>query len=326
MSSAAELDYVLAGCADDVREDGRSCLDVRHFCLELDILPQVGGSCRLRSPGTELVVGVVAVLAEPDASFGSQDAGRILVSVGINGPGDVVAANLPEYENAAKLLEEKRLWLESALSKLYSFASVPDALRTLCIVPGRQCWELRIHVQVLRADGCPLDAASLAIRGALHATRVPHVVEVDTASADQTVDGKKPTTNVAGQAPLDLDLDETLDDSTPFNAASLPLFVTLCDLGGKLVADCNAKERRACGATLSLALDSNGSATAVVGGGSYGLHFAAAGNALAAARAMCSELHEAAGRAVRDAALSVEQRHGGTAYAEFNAGFAGLLT
>ena len=174
-------------------------------------------------------------------------------------------------------------------------------------------------MQVLRADGCPLDAASLAIRGALHATRVPHVVEVDTASADQTVDGKKPTTNVAGQAPLDLDLDETLDDSTPFNAASLPLFVTLCDLGGKLVADCNAKERR------HVALRSPSHSILMV---AQRLSWAVAamdctlpqrGTRLRP-RAMCSELHEAAGRAVRDAALSAEQRHGGTAYAEFNAG------
>ena len=159
--------------------------------------------------------------------FGSQDAGRILVSVGINGPG-MLWRQICRYENAAKLLE-KRLW-QIALSKLYSFASVPDALRTLCMVlaGGVGYAHPRTSVALTAAHSTQLHSLFVAL-----CTPRVHTVEVDTASADQTVDGKKPTTNVAGQAPLDLDLDETLDDSTPFNAASLPLFVTLCDLGGK---------------------------------------------------------------------------------------------
>ena len=333
MSSSAEMEYTLAGCAADVREDGRSCLDVRHMCLELDVLPQASGSSRLVVGGgsfsTELLVGVVAVLAEPDPATGPPNAGRIAVSVGINGPGDAIAAGLPEYDGAAIAADDKRLWLEAALSRLYTYASIPVALRTLCISPGRQCWELRVHVQILRTDGCPLDAASLAVRAALHATRVPRVMEIDAAAAaaGEATGGKRSKHESAGAGTqLDLDLDETLDDSTPFDASSASLYVTLCDMGGRFVADCTGKERRACGSAFSLALDADGSVTALVGGGGYGLHLEAMGHAIAAARSLGSELHIAAAGAVSAAAADAERREAGTAGATANAGYSGLLT
>ena len=67
-----------------LREDGRSNLDYRHISLEVGVLPQASGSARVRMGGTEVLCGVVAVLAEPQAS--APDAGRIVVAVGC-GPG-----------------------------------------------------------------------------------------------------------------------------------------------------------------------------------------------------------------------------------------------
>ena len=150
--SVFEAEYTLHGVEQDIREDGRGRLDWRNLTVELGLLPQTSGSARLSSgaSGVEVLVGVVAALSEPHEAH--PDLGLITVGVSC-GPGDAAAALIPDYTAASFTLDEKRLWIEEALCALYGPRSVPEVLRTLCIVPGRQCWELRVHVQLLRADG-----------------------------------------------------------------------------------------------------------------------------------------------------------------------------
>ena len=336
--SAGEIAYTLQGAAADMREDGRARLDFRHLSLEVGLLPQTSGSARLRIGGTEVLVGVVAVLAEPPAT--TPDMGRLVVAVGCGPGGDAaVAAGLPEYTSTGggslgssstassqaqhSLLEDKRVWLEGALAQLYGPTTMGGPLRALCIAPGRQCWELRVHVQLIRADGCPLDAASLAIRAALHATRVPRVAVAATASeaASEATSGQQQPAQP--QQALDLDLDESLDESLPFDAAAVPVYVTLASLGGHLVADCTAKERKAAGAALSLALDADGQVAALCGGGGYGLHLAAVATAMALAQQLCSALHAAAAVAIKQACDVAEMRATGGAAGVMDGGFAG---
>ena len=147
---------------------------------------------------------------------------------------------------------------------------------------------MKAHVQLIRADGCPLDAAALALRAALHDTRVPKVA---VAASSSSSGGGAPAENGAPPASaggrLDLDLDETLDDSVPFDAAALPLYITLCHLGGHLLADCSAKERKAAGSALSLALNADGSVVGLLGGGGFGLHMSSLAAAMTASRALC---------------------------------------
>ena len=286
MLSIAELEYILQGAAADAREDGRGLLDVRDMVLELNVLPQASGSSRLRTRGgPEVIVGVVAVLSEPDPA--TRDSGRVTISVDVGGHDNWLSV-LPEYEGTSVHDDEKRLWLEGALSRLYAAHSLPTALRKLCIAPERRCWELKVRVQVMCFDGCPLDAASLAMRAALLATRVPKVTNVGSGSLTQgtMIAAAGDASNVA---PVDLDVNETLDDLTLFDAAALPLYVTLCNLDGRLVADCTAKERRAAGSAISLALDASGDVTALLGGGSYGSHFGEVGSAMVVARALGAE-------------------------------------
>ena len=255
-------------------------------------------------------MGIVAALAKPDLQH--PEMGRISVTIGC-GPGDAVYAGLPEYEAIAQGTlepESKRLWLENALRQLYGPASVPDALRTLCIVPGRQCWELKAHVQLLRADGCPLDAAALALRAALLHTRVPRVNVTIDGAADGGTDGADASNAAPAGGRLDLDLDETLDDSVLFDARSMPLYVTLCDVGGQLVADCTAKERRAAGSASSLALTADGRIASLCGGGGFGMHLLALDAAMQASRALAAELHAASEAAVNEAAEAADRRGG----------------
>jgi len=303
--SAAEITYLLEGVALDMREDGRARLDFNHLSLEVGLLPQTSGSARLRTGGMDLLVGVVAVLAEPDPAL--PDLGRIVISVSC-GPGDAVAAGLPDYATDAMARDDKVLWIERSLAQLYSHQTVPDGLRTLCIAAGRQCWELRVHVQLLRADGCPLDAAALAVRAALHDTHVPHVA-VGEGQEDENANGSSGGT-AARAATLDLDLDESLDESTPFAAEGMPLYVTLATLDGHLVADCTAKERRAAGSAVSLALDGTGKVCAICAGGGFGLQLGTLSTAMQVAQQLGGELHRAARDAIHEAARAAEARGG----------------
>ena len=282
MASVAEQAYTLEGVADGVRDDGRGCLDFRHLSLETGLFPQTCGSARLQVGGTDVLVAVSAELGKPHPDTPAM--GAVLVSVDC-GPGDV-AASLPEYV-AGGFADDKLQWLEAALAPLYCATSIPAALRTLCILEGAQCWQLRVHVQLLRCDGCPLDAIAIAVRAALGDTRVPKI------SVVKSDEGRIETAASGSAAPLDLDLDESLDESTPFDAVSLPLYITLVTIGGVTVADCTAAERCAAGSSLSLALDGEGRMCSLRAGGGYGLHVQRLAEMTSTARQLCQELQRA---------------------------------
>jgi exosome complex component RRP42 len=289
MSSSAELAYTLEGAAHDFRDDGRSRLDFRAVSIELGVFPQASGSARVTLGATDILIGVVAELSTPDAL--APDAGRILMSVS-GGPAEL---GLPDYGCADRLG-----WLESSLAALYSPRSIAAALRPLCIVKGSQCWQLRVHAQLLHVDGCPLDALALGVRAALHSTQVPRMGTLP----DSLGVGVSPELAAAGNGSggkgvreqMDLDLDESLDESTPFDASSLPLFVTVASLGGHLVADCSAAERRASGFALSLGLSAGGEVCAVRAGGLFGLNLLPVADMLQTARLLCGGLLDAAAR------------------------------
>ena len=286
---AAEKAYALEGCADDLRTDGRSRLDYRPLSVELGLFAQAGGSARVRMGGADVIVGVTAELSEPDAA--TPEEGRILVSVDYSRGGGAVAG-LPDYGGAHS--DDALLWLEAALQPIYAHESVAETLRSLCIVAGAQCWQLRVHAQLVGCDGCPLDAISLGVKAALHNTRVPKAV---VASGDG---------GAAGGAQLDLDLDESLDESVAFDAAALPLYVTLATLGEHAVADCTVTERRAAGSALSLALDPQGRVCAVRGGGGFGINLAQLADAMQTARYLATGLLKAAQAAIEEAAQQAE--------------------
>jgi exosome complex component RRP42 len=298
MPSSAEIVYTLQGVADDLREDGRGRLDFRHLSLEIGLFPQANGSARLCTGGADVLVGVSAVLSVPKPS--APDLGKITISVSC-GPGDAAARALPEYVAGAGV-DDKRVWLEGALAQLYGRQSATGALRTLCIVPSLQCWDLQVHVQLLRSDGCPLDAAALAVRAALHDTRGPNV------GVRGSSGGGAGATATA--ATLELELDESLDEAVPFPAASLPIYVTLATIDGHLVADCTAKERSAAGSAVSVGLDGEGHVCALRAGGGYGVHLAALASAVHAAKGLCEQLHVASRVAVDEAAARARERGG----------------
>ena len=179
----------------------------------------------------------------------------------------------------------------------------------LTLLHSRYAFAARTHF----AHRLILSLRTRQVRAALHATRVPKV-SVSSTSTDGVdgADGSGSGGSGGGGnlAPLDLDLDESLDDSTPFEAAGLPLYLTLASLGGVFVADCTAKERRAAGSTLSLALDGQGNVCALTAGGGFGLHLAAHSSAMVEATKLGMQLHAAATAAIAEAEEAAERRGG----------------
>ena len=150
-----------------------------------------------------------------------------------------------------------------------------------------------MHAQLLRCDGCPLDALALATHAALRCTRIPKL-EV-TAATEQPAGSAAPK--------YDLDLDESLDESVAFDCSALPTYVTLATVGGLLVADCTSAERRAAGSALSLALNPRGEVCAVrMAGGGFGVHLLSLADMMQTARHLCAGLNEAAAAAIGSAA------------------------
>ena len=299
MSSAAEQAYTLQGIVENFRDDGRGRLDFRHMTLEVGLFPQAGGSARLQLGATDVMAAVTVELAAPEMEH--MDEGRIRISVSC-GPGAVASA-LPDYAASGSSSEDRILWLEAALEPLYSHVNIPEALRALCFLPGEQCWQLRVHAQLLRCDGCPLDAIAIAIAAALRNTRVPKMTAVD-----DDGDGPAPKKAKEGGGQHALDLDESLDDSLPFDCSRLPLYVTLSSLGSHAVADCTAGERAAAGSSLSLALDPTGRVCAIRAGGGFGLHLQIAGGMMQSAANLCAQLHLAAAEAFSGALRELDAR------------------
>ena len=273
-----------------------------EMCIrDRGVLPQASGSAMLSLGATRLLIGVVAELGVPDQAV--PDAGRILISVGC-GPGEVA---LPEYGS-----DEPLTWLETSLTSLYSHRAVAQALKPLCIVEGAQCWQLRVHVQILQADGCPLDAMSLGVRAALHGTQVPRMT-----AAPPGDDGDR-SSNMSATAAMegggkgstqhDLDLDESLDESVPFDASSIPIFVTVATLSEHIVVDCTAAERRAAGCAISLGMSSDGQTCAMRLAGVYGVNLALMADMLQTARLLGLAMLEKASLAIEMAAEHAQVR------------------
>jgi exosome complex component RRP42 len=63
--SSAERQFLIDGVELNVRNDGRSRLDFRHFTIETGIIATANGSARLKLDNTDVMVGVRVDLAEP---------------------------------------------------------------------------------------------------------------------------------------------------------------------------------------------------------------------------------------------------------------------
>ncbi len=274
--------YVVGGVEADLREDGRRRLDLSNLYLETGLIPHAAHSARLALGRTDVLAAVLPELIDAPT-------GAIAVNVSI--AADIT--HVPPYAS----LDAAVAQLEAALNALYAPSCIADALAPLTIASSAQCWQLRVHAQLLRCGGCPLDAISLAVRAALHGALVPKIVAAP-----------PPQEGAAAASQLDLDIEESMDESTPFDASSAPIFVTLVTIGAHFVADCTAAEWAAAGSSLSVAVNPRGDVCAIRGGGGCGLHVSRFADMVQSARFLGGGLLEAADKLATRAADDAEAR------------------
>lgn len=108
-----------------------------------------------------------------------------------------------------KSTQERNNLLATSLNRIFS--KVFD-LKQLCIVKGKHCWALFVDVLILESDGNTLDAAVIAARAALSATKLPGVSVEEDAESES------------------LELSSDPNDSKSLNCQNLPLVITLCQI------------------------------------------------------------------------------------------------
>jgi len=241
--SEAERTFILHGVQDDVREDGRGCEDYRHMELETDIVSNTSGSARCRLANTDVLVGVKAEMGEPLVDRPSE--GRLEFFV------DCSANATPKFEGRGG--EELATQISNMLSRAYTSSSCLD-LRSLCVMPGEQCWILYVDILLLECGGNLFDAASIAARAALFNTKIPRV---------------SMTTGEKGEKELEISDDPY--DCCRVDVTNVPCIVTLNKIGHSHVIDASMSEEACSIARLQVGVTESGSITGIIKEGSGSL-------------------------------------------------------
>ncbi|XP_020798369.1 exosome complex exonuclease RRP42-like [Drosophila serrata] len=212
--SEAEKTFILHGVEEDFRCDGRSRRDYRPMELETGLVSNASGSARLRLANTDILVGVKTEIDVPDPL--TPDFGKLEFFV------DCSANATPEFEGrgGSDLAQELVLSLQNAYESPLAFD-----YRTLCLIPGQQCWKLYIDILILECGGNLHDAVSLAAKAALFNTKLPRV-----------------TATLLDAGITDLIISDNPYDCTRIGIDTVPLLVTVCKIGDFCLVDPSAEE------------------------------------------------------------------------------------
>uniref|UniRef100_A0A8C4NEU0 Ribosomal RNA-processing protein 42 n=1 Tax=Eptatretus burgeri TaxID=7764 RepID=A0A8C4NEU0_EPTBU len=149
--------------------------------------------------------------------------------------------------------DELATMITNALHRAFNNSScVPR--QNMCIVPGQHCWILYVDVLILEYGGNMLDTASLAVKAALHDTRIP---KVEVSKNEEGIS--------------EIELSDNPFDCTQLDTTNVPCFVTLNKIGKQFVVDATPEEEACCLAKLLLALRSDGTLTAFLKEGTSSL-------------------------------------------------------
>mmetsp|Transcript_9440 Transcript_9440/g.28166 ORF Transcript_9440/g.28166 Transcript_9440/m.28166 type:complete len:296 (-) Transcript_9440:50-937(-) len=172
--SSSESKFIIDGCRDDCRADGRSRKDFRLYSSVVGDFALSYGSARifLATKETHVLVSIKAELVVPASSAPTEGAVEVHV----------------DYMQGTNSRDDD---LESTLSNLL----VPHLVdkRQLCIAPGHFVWKLNIDLFVITYKGGSLiDACSHGIHSALQQTLLPRITVVPANEGG----GSKPTVQV----------------------------------------------------------------------------------------------------------------------------------
>ncbi|XP_077503158.1 exosome complex component RRP42-like isoform X2 [Amblyomma americanum] len=269
--SEAEKTYIVHGIQEDLRCDGRSCLEYRFLELETGIVSNCSGSSHVRLANTDILVGIKAELDAPDPIARGQ--GRIEFFV------DCTANADPEFEGRGG--EKVASKIRSALAETFGSPSCLD-LKSLAVIPGQQVWVLYVDVlvthpwhlatyalqlcsfpvpsvfkreKILECGGSLLDAVSVGVKAALFDLKIPKV--------SVTIDEN-------GEAEIDVSDDPY--DVSKLSVANVPCFITLSKVGQQFVLDATQEEEACAVGSLAMAVTAGGKVASLFKGGIGSLH------------------------------------------------------
>ncbi|CAB4026019.1 Exosome complex component RRP42, partial [Paramuricea clavata] len=178
---------------------------------------------------TDILVGVKAEIGGP--AFGHPDCGRVEFFVNCS------AHASPKFEGRGG--EELSSELSRILDRACSNKSAVD-LKSLSITSGQQCWVLYVDALVLECGGNLYDALSMAVKAALHNTRIPNV----TVSMDE--------------GEVELEISDDPFDCSRLDIKNIPLIVTLNKIEHDFVVDASMEEEFCCDGQLLVAVNGDG--------------------------------------------------------------------
>ncbi|NP_001279225.1 exosome complex component RRP42 [Callorhinchus milii] len=240
--SEAEKVYVMHGVQDDLRIDGRGCEDYRYIEIETDVVSNTSGSARVKIGHTGVLVGVKAEMGAPKLERPKEGFLEFFV--------DCSANATPEFEGRGG--EDLGTEIANTLYRVFDNGSSLD-LTALCITPREHCWILFVDVLLLECGGNLFDAISIAVKAALHNTRIPKVRVLE----DE--EGSK-----------EIELSDDPYDCIRLNVESVPCIITLSKIGYRHVVDATSQEEACCMASLLVSVTGKGTITCFrkIGGGS----------------------------------------------------------
>eukprot|EP00525_Craspedostauros_australis_P002988 CAMPEP_0198123860 /NCGR_PEP_ID=MMETSP1442-20131203/38540_1 /TAXON_ID= /ORGANISM="Craspedostauros australis, Strain CCMP3328" /LENGTH=296 /DNA_ID=CAMNT_0043783139 /DNA_START=36 /DNA_END=926 /DNA_ORIENTATION=- len=240
--SRSESEYIVDGCVNDCRMDGRTREQTRSYTIEFGEssastekapLPLVNGSARLVSVAgeTDILCSVKAELVHPALDSPTMGLLEIHVESHRNNRNDE---------------------LESLLSSL--ILSRWDGHEQLCIVPKIYVWKVSVDLMIISADGgSALDLCACLIDAALANTSLP---KIDVLPGESTA---RPA----------LQLQSDPRKSQQFPKGSLPSIVTVAVMKNEtgriaLVVDATTEEEACAFAMVHFAIDRSDQAPVIV--------------------------------------------------------------
>ena len=280
--SPAEMRYIIEGCVNDMRSDGRSVRDFRQYGITptsssstssssvstaamSSSAPLVlsNGSSRVTLPGsdTDVLCSVRAELVVPSALHPNE--GAVELNVGL----------LPSAASVAGSDNRRRRTEEMEIAAILTDLLLPHVVdrSELCVIPGKYVWKLNVDVMVLTCDGNVVDVCALAIRSAIRSTVLPMVTPVAKAGAAGSKEDGESGGGGSGKASDDFVVDgDIAKASVPPGAESCPVVITVFVLdkervgkgssgGSVFIVDAQSDEEFCSSTRISVSVDPSGS-------------------------------------------------------------------
>lgn len=223
--------HVLTLLESDKRLDGRKPLEYREpIKVEYGFTSTAEGSAKVTMGDTEVMVGVKMEVGEPYPDTPGE--GTIIVGA------ELLPLSNPEFEAGPPGIQAVEL--ARIVDRGIRESKTID-FKSLCIKKGEKVWLVLIDVITLNDSGNLFDASALAAYAALQNAVFPKF------------DGEK--------------IDYTERTHNKLELKNIPLSVTVCKIGSKLIVDPTTEEEKVIDARLTVATIEDGTLCALQKGG-----------------------------------------------------------